>query len=223
MKSTLSAMLTRSALIGALPIVIALMLSGVISFSYNRLLKDYRDDVDHTFQVMSAIDSALLQLQDAETGQRGFIITGDESYLAPFEAGRKKLVEVLLHLSALVSDNAEQQARIESLQNLADGKLGELQDTIVTRKQEGLEPARRKVIGSAGKETMDRIRSVAADMRTAETNLFEARLASARFAEQMMILVAVVCVALSLAGRFAAFLLRSHAHELSEDDQTKKM
>jgi CHASE3 domain sensor protein len=208
MKSMLSAMLTRSALIGALPVVIALMLSGVISFSYNRLLKDYRDDVDHTFQVMSAIDSALLQLQDAETGQRGFIITGDESYLAPFEAGRNKLVEVLSHLSGLVSDNAEQQARIKDLKFLADGKLGELQDTIVTRKQQGLEPARRKVIGSAGKETMDRIRSVAADMKTAETNLFEARLASARFAEQMMILVAIVCVALSLAGRFGAFLIQ---------------
>jgi CHASE3 domain sensor protein len=213
MKPTLKAMLSRPALISALPVVIALMLSGVISFSYNRLLKDYRDEVDHTFQVMSAIDNALLQLQDAETGQRGFIITGDESYLAPFEAGRNKLVEVLSHLRGLVSDNADQQARIESLQHLADGKLSELQDTIITRKQEGLEPARRKVIGSAGKETMDRIREVAADMRTAETGLFEARLAGARFAEQMMILVAVVCVALSLAGRFAAFLLKSRAEK----------
>jgi CHASE3 domain sensor protein len=216
MKPTLKATLSRPALIGALPVVIALMLSGVISFSYNRLLKEYRDDVDHTFQVMSAIDNALLQLQDAETGQRGFIITGDESYLAPFEAGRNKLVEVLSRLRGLVSDNTEQQARIESLQSLADGKLSELQDTIVTRKQEGLEPARRKVIGSAGKETMDRIRAVAADMRTAETSLFEARLASARFAEQMMILVAVVCVALSLAGRFAAFLLKSRAEKSAQ-------
>jgi CHASE3 domain sensor protein len=216
MKATLSAMLSRSALTGALPVVIALMLSGVISFSYNRLLKDYRDDVDHTFQVMSAIDNALLQLQDAETGQRGFIITGDENYLAPFEAGRNKLVEVLSHLRDLVSDNADQQARIESLQHLADGKLGELQDTIATRKQEGLEPARRKVISSAGKETMDRIRAVAADMPTAETSLFEARLASARLAERMMIFVAVVCVALSLAGRFAAFLLRSRGEKSTQ-------
>jgi CHASE3 domain sensor protein len=216
MKPTLKAMLSRPALIGALPVVIALMLSGVISFGYNRLLKDYRDDVDHTFQVMSAIDNALLQLQDAETGQRGFIITGDETYLAPFEAGRNKLVEVLSHLRSLVSDNADQQARIESLQQLADGKLIELQDTIVTRKQEGLDPARRKVIGRAGKETMDRIRAVAAEMRRAETGLFEARLASARFAEQMMILVAVVCVALSLAGRFAAFLLRSRAEKSAQ-------
>ena len=114
-----------------------------------------------------------------------------------------------------MSDNADQQARIENLQHLADGKLSELEDTVITRKQGGLEPARRKVIGSAGKETMDHIRSVTAEMRAAETSLFDARLASARFAEQMMILIAVVCVALSLARRFAAFLLKSHAGKMA--------
>lgn len=216
MKSTLMAMLSRSALIGALPVVIALMLSGVVSFSYNRLLKDYRDDVDHTFQVMVAIDNALLQLQDTETGQRGFIITGDESYLAPFEAGRTKLFEVLSRLSSLVSDNPDQRARIENLRRLSDGKLNELQDTIITRKEQGLEPARLKVIGSAGKETMDQIRHLAADMRSAEATLFDARLASARFAERMMILVAGICVALSLAGRFAAFLFQERQRRQQE-------
>lgn len=58
MTGTLKALMSRSALIGAAPVVIALMLSGIISFSYNRLLKEYRDNVDHTFQVMSAIDNA---------------------------------------------------------------------------------------------------------------------------------------------------------------------
>jgi methyl-accepting chemotaxis protein len=216
MKLTLRAMLSRSALIGAFAVVIALMLSGVMSFSYNHLSKEYRDDVDHTLQVMSAIDNALLQLQDAETGQRGYIITGDETYLAPFEAGRSNIVKVLLHFRSLVTVSADQQARIERLQQPADGKLTEQRDTIVTRKQEGLEPTRRKVIGSAGKETMDRIRSGAADVQTAETSLFAARLAGARFAEQMMILVAVVCVALFLAGRFAAFLLRSRAEKFAQ-------
>jgi CHASE3 domain sensor protein len=88
MKIMLKALMSRSALAGALPVAMALLLSGVISFSYNTLLKDYRDAVDHTFEVISTIDNALLRLNDAETGQRGFIITGDESYLAPFEAGR---------------------------------------------------------------------------------------------------------------------------------------
>jgi methyl-accepting chemotaxis protein len=209
----LKAFFSRSALLGALPVVMALLLSGVISFSYNRLLKDYRDAVDHTFEVISTIDNALLRLQDAETGQRGFIITGDESYLAPFEAGRTVLFKILSDLRELVADNADQQTRIGSLRKLSKNKLNELEDTITTRKHDGFEPARTKVLSSAGKETMDRIRSVAAEMRTAEGGLLESRLASARFAEQMMIVVAVTCVALSLAGRMLAFLIRARMQE----------
>jgi methyl-accepting chemotaxis protein len=209
----LKAFFSRSALLGALPVVMALLLSGVISFSYNRLLKDYRDAVDHTFEVISAIDNALLRLQDAETGQRGFIITGDDSYLAPFEAGRTVIFKILSDLRELVSDNADQRARIAGLRELAEIKMNELEDTITTRKQDGFEPARTKVLNSAGKETMDRIRSVAAEMRAAEGSLLEARLASARFAERMMIVVAVICVALSLLGRLLAFLIRTRIQE----------
>jgi CHASE3 domain sensor protein len=91
--------------------------------------------------------------------------------------------------------------------------LNELEDTILTRKQEGFELASAKVLSSAGKETMDRIRSVAAAMRRAEGSLLESRLSSARFAERMMIVVAVICVALSLAGRMLAFLVRARMQE----------
>jgi hypothetical protein len=59
-----------------MPVVLALLLSGVVSFSYNRLLKDYRDAVDHTFQTLSGIDNAPVRLQDAETGQRGLSSPG---------------------------------------------------------------------------------------------------------------------------------------------------
>lgn len=203
----LKAMFTRSALLGALPVVVALMLSGVISFSYNRLLRDYRSSVEHTFQAMAAIDNVLLSLQDAETGQRGFIITGDDAYLAPFQTGAGLVSRALADLDRLVSDNTAQQSRVDSVRRLADAKLAELEDTIATRKAGGFEAARGKVAGNAGKETMDRIRDFAATMRDAETRLLESRVADARFAERMMILVAALCVALSLAGRLAAFLI----------------
>src|SRR6266478_2438738 len=149
MKPVFKIFLTRNALLGALPVVVALLLSGFISFSYNLLLKNYRDAVDHTFQVMSGIDNVLLRLQDAETGQRGFIITGDEAYLAPFKSAELELSEVLAGLDRLVSDNADQQIEIANLQQLADGKLNELKETIMTRRKEGLEPARLKVISSS--------------------------------------------------------------------------
>ena len=66
MKLALKILLSRKALLGALPVVVALLLSGVISFSYNLLLKNYRDAVDHTFQVMSGIDNVLLQEGNAQ-------------------------------------------------------------------------------------------------------------------------------------------------------------
>ena len=213
MKPVFKIFLTRNALLGALPVVVALLLSGFISFSYNLLLKNYRDAVDHTFQVMSGIDNVLLRLQDAETGQRGFIITGDEAYLAPFKSAELELSEVLAGLDRLVSDNADQQIEIANLQQLADGKLNELKETIMTRRNEGLEPARLKVISSSGKETMDHIRSVAGAMRTTEHRLLEARLSSARRAEQLMVLVAVICVALSLAARMIAILIQARTND----------
>jgi CHASE3 domain sensor protein len=113
----------------------------------------------------------------------------------------------------MVSDNADQQAKLANLQQLADGKLSELQETIQTRKQEGLEPTRLKVISSTGKETMDRIRSVAVAMRTTERRLLEARLSSARWAEQIMALVAVISVVLSLVGRLLAVLIKARMRE----------
>jgi methyl-accepting chemotaxis protein len=214
MKPVLKIFLSRNALLGALPVVVALLLSGFISFSYNLLLKNYRDAVDHTFQVMSGIDNVLLRLQDAETGQRGFIITGDEAYLAPFKSAEQELSDALAGLGRMVSDNADQQIEIANLQQLADGKLSELQETIMTRRNEGLDPARLKVISSTGKETMDRIRSVAGAMRTTEHRLLEARLSSARWAEQSMVLVAVICVALSLAARIIAILIQARTKDL---------
>jgi len=60
---------------------------------------------------------------------------------------------------------------------------------------------------------MDRIRSVAGAMRTTEHRLLEARLSSARWAEQLMVLVAVICVALSLAARVIAILIQARTND----------
>ena len=186
---------------------------AALSFWAFRQIEDAGTAQKHAIALLNNANALMSEMTAAETGQRGFIITGDESYLAPFEAGRTVHFKILSDLRELVADNADQQTRIASLQELAESKLNELEDTIMTRKQSGFEPARTKVLSSAGKETMDRIRSVAGEMRTAEGGLLESRLSSARFAERMMILVAVSCVALSLAGRMLAFLVRARMQE----------
>lgn len=150
----------------------------------------------------------LIRLQDAETGQRGFIITGSADYLAPFEAGQRDLDDTMARLRSLMADNPAQTERLQRLDSLAQEKLAELSETIAIREKVGFEGARQRVAANVGKRTMDDIRAVTAEVRRAEEILLEERVGNARFAERMMILVAVICVALSILGRVLAHLLR---------------
>jgi len=77
--------LTPLNIISTLPLLFAMLCGGYLSYRYNILLRENRDLVVHTYQVINAIDGLLIRLEDAETGQRGYIITGDASYLAPYE------------------------------------------------------------------------------------------------------------------------------------------
>lgn len=190
------------------PIAFALLLSGLISFSYNWKLKTFRDAADHTFRTISGIDGVLIRLQDAETGQRGFIITGSPDYLAPFEAGQRDLDDTMARLRSLMADNPAQTERLQRLHRLAQEKLAELSETIAIREKVGFEGARQRVAANVGKRTMDDIRAVTGEVRRAEEILLEERVGNARFAERMMIVVAVICVALSILGRVLAHLLR---------------
>jgi CHASE3 domain sensor protein len=184
------ARLSRAKLIGAIPIAAAIVLSGAVSFGYNYLLKESGKAVDHTFLVLSKIDATSLRLQDAETGQRGFIITGEDAYLAPFFAAEDQIVRELSDLDGLISDNAEQSTRIATLQGLASAKFHELKDTIETRRADGFESARLFV------------RSITGEMREKEHGLLDMRLSHLNWAEGLMLLIAAIGVALSLGGRF---------------------
>jgi methyl-accepting chemotaxis protein len=195
-------------LIGAVPIVAAMILSGAVSFGYNYLLKESAKAVDHTFLVLSKIDATLLRLQDAETGQRGFIITGEDAYLAPFSAAEDQIVRELSDLDGLISDNAEQKTRIATLQGLASAKFNELKEAIETRRADGFESARLFVLHSSGKEMMDRMRSITGEMREKEHGLLDMRLSHLHWAEGLMLLIAAIGVALSLGGRFIASFVR---------------
>ena len=198
----------RAKLIAAAPIIAAMILSGAISFGYNYLLKESGKAVDHTFLVLSTIDATLLRLQDAETGQHGFIITGEDTYLAPFFAAEDQIVRQLSDLNGLISDNAQQKIRIATLQGLAISKFNELKEAIETRRADGFDAARLFVLHGSGKEMMDRMRSITGEMREKEHGLLDMRLSRLHWAEGLMLLIAAIGVALSLGGRFITSLIR---------------
>ena len=72
----------------------------------------------HTFIVIAKIGNLLSALQDAETGQRGYLLVGDESYLQPYISGVTKANQALQELRTLTADNPSQQRRLASLSSL---------------------------------------------------------------------------------------------------------
>lgn len=105
--------------------------------------------------------SLLSDLKDAETGQRGFVITGDESYLEPYYAALKKIENDISHLNKEVLPLSKKQVSLfQDLFHLIQIKLAELSDSIHTRRTEGFAAAQKKVNNHEGKHMMDQIRGV---------------------------------------------------------------
>ncbi len=129
----------------------------------------------HTYDVLRKIDAIGAGLVDAETGQRGYLLTGQERYLEPYRAAIQNVSQTIGNLDSLTSDNPNQQKRIQSLRPLVEKKLGELQLTIDLRKKEGLASANRVVLEGSGKRLMDEIRALLSEMTNEEEALLRTR------------------------------------------------
>ena len=81
--------------------------------------------VAHTHQVLEDISSLLGDMKDAETGQRGFVITGDMAFLAPYQAAIADVPQRVKDLRTLTVDNQNQQRRIDEAEPLIAAKLGD--------------------------------------------------------------------------------------------------
>jgi PAS domain S-box-containing protein len=125
----------------------------------------------HSYEVRAALADTAARLVDAETGQRGFLLTGNESYLEPFRQAVGQVEQLLAQLKTLTVDNTNQQMRIQQLEPVVDKKLAELQLTIELRRQKGSAAANEVVNGGEGKMWMDQIRVILADMQGEEDRI----------------------------------------------------
>jgi PAS domain S-box-containing protein len=114
-------------------------------------------------------------MQSTETGQRGYLITGEDSYLEPYYGGSKRVREALKDAEKLVDNSPEQQRRIAELRLLVAAKLSELRETIELRRTKGFEAAQAVVLTNRGKQTMDNIRKVIAALVNEQQQAIEYR------------------------------------------------
>lgn len=154
---------------------VLLLLNAGISYRNISALIVTSSQVVHNEQVLKRLSELQSGMTDAETGQRGYVITGEERYLEPYFTAHRALPARLQELRTLLTDNREQVARLNQLEPMLREKFDELAHTIAARKQAGgFNAAADMVRSDLGKQIMDRIRvQIAAMQNHEETQLMQ--------------------------------------------------
>ncbi|WP_061934184.1 CHASE3 domain-containing protein [Aureimonas sp. AU22] len=188
--------LTRALILRSVPVGIVI-LAGVVATTWTHaLLDDHRDLVVHTYQVIDATKDVLIALDDAETGERGYLISGDRRFLDPYEKALGRLQPTRGQLRALISDNPDQIARTDRLDQLIDTKLGEIAESVVLYDRDGFPAARAQAVAMMERATMDEIRRVVGEITETEKSLLARRDALVDRDENRVRIVAL-CIALA--------------------------
>jgi PAS domain S-box-containing protein len=191
---------------------------GIAVYSY-RAAVEYQKltgAVDHTYQVKSQLSSILSLLLDAETGQRGYLLTDDPQYLEPYKEASSEIDGRLDRLSNLTIDNPTQWPRISALRRLEQEELAELQRTIQLDKAGRDDEAGKIVLSGAGARRMNELRRIVADAQEEEDRLLAIRVANANSGRLPMLLASLAMVILAV-GVYGLVLQQMKSAAKSEE------
>ncbi|MFO0967819.1 MAG: PAS domain S-box protein [Gemmataceae bacterium] len=174
---------------------------GVLGVWSASRLADNERLVVRTHEVIGELENLLSTLKDAETGQRGYLLTEDPKYLEPYEDALGRVQAVVAHLKELTSDSPDQQARLAALEEKTTVRLDELKQTVALMRKGDRPAAIRIVRANTGKATMDDLRRRVGVMRQAEEALLERR------AEESAASFRITILAILLPAGFAVALV----------------
>ncbi len=160
------------------------IVSGAVAYVNVQTISLDNAEIVHSHQVIVALDKLLSTAQDAETGQRGFLLTGNDSYLEPYDVAVTDLPSQIDEIARLTRDDPLQQARIASLRAHVAAKLAELRETIELRRTQNAQAALVIVNTNRGKAEMDAIRGELTTMVQEEDVLRDRRIAEMSSAEE---------------------------------------
>jgi methyl-accepting chemotaxis protein len=182
-----------------------LILIGAVAYRGLGSLTRTSYSVAHSHLVLDHLNRLLSAMQDAETGQRGFVITGDEAYLQPYTDGTREVHSLVAATRDLVGDNASHRAHLDETEALIERKLNELKRIIEIRRTDGLAMAAKAVETGEGKRAMDELRGALGQMEREERDALKQRAAdvegSAAVSKATLIYGTLVCLLfVSVAG-----------------------
>ncbi len=154
--------------IGTATVIILLIVSGTVTLRNIQRLWTDSSVVEDSQETLHLIDALELSLTKAESGQRDYIITGDDNYLQPYDLASSELDDLTRRLHEQTKDEPGHAGTLEQLTSEIAEKRTELSRTIEVRRNQGINPAREIVVGNLGKRSLDRIREHLSTLREAE-------------------------------------------------------
>ncbi len=150
----------RFSVVGGFAILLAVLVINTAVTRRRIAVQDSNQSwVEHTQRVQLELTTVESLLKDAETGQRGYLYTGEASYLEPYNTAVQQIDSHIASLAELVADNPKQLSRVLTLRNLSKIKLEELATTIALFGEGRKDEARGIVLSDMGKRTMDNVRA----------------------------------------------------------------
>ena len=150
--------------------VMAILLAiGASTFTSTRQFLVHAEERQACYMIRLQVEHLFSSIKDAETGQRGFIITGAESYLDPYHNGKKLTFELIEDLKRRCEGDEDRMGRIKSLDSVIQEKFGEMERTIASRREEGFDTAAKIVSTDKGRDAMNQIRGIVDQIRDSES------------------------------------------------------
>jgi len=162
----------RNILLGLGISLAALIISSAASYISIGKLVDSEAWVEHTSEVIQGLDNIISRIKDAETGQRGYLLTGESVFLDPYKGSKDDVLTYFDRVQLLTADNPEQQKDFPELEKLINDKFKFIDKTIADKKR-GIPPTISTLL--AGKKIMDQIRSRIVTMEQREQKLMISR------------------------------------------------
>ena len=202
---------TSRRLLGFAIVLALLLVNAVVSYRSVQLVAINNGRVLKTTRILAETQAVLSTMQDAETGQRGYIITGKENYLEPYYKALGEIAARQRNLRSLI-DEPNVAPKLPLLDKQIEQRLASLKETIGVRRARGLDAAQTRILEGDGKSKMDEIRRTIAAIDSGERLYLEEHKRQAResvFLGQLSFAVALLLNLLFLSG----FYLFSRRYE----------
>lgn len=170
-----------------------------------------------TDELIRKLDELLSTIQDAETGQRGYLLTNENQYLIPFMQAEESVQHKLADVEARGRQNGMPAGQLSQLRIAIDAKMAELRQTLDLKRAKGIQAALSEVETNRGQMLMEQIRRMIGELRAQQTAAFEARLRDQKASQLLLDYVLGTGVGLGflllfLSYRFNILYVRERDH-----------